>query len=444
MSMLGNALSGLHAANTALLVSGQNVANSAVTGYSRQTTMFDTASGDFNGVKVTSVERVVNRFFNDDIWRTQSDLSHYEGYQSYLGYTEELLGTDSLNINDAIADITAALNSAMANPESSAYRQELIAASQALIQDLAQLNSAVDGQVVKLGKEMNDLAQNANSILSSIADYNEKIGLAFAKGQPTAELEDSREQLITELSGMIGVSTHLRDDGKMDISTFNGAPLMIGNKAAQISATGTDVTVELGNESFVLTDKVAGRLGGLMAANVQVLKPTTDSLNNVVSQLADDVNDALAQGFDLNGDAGSALFTYNPADPLGTIALDPAITIDKLAFTGGEFDGGGVWVPSGGVGDNANLKEIISAFKGQQDSYTNLIGELATSSRQNQSSVRTAAVLNENALLSRDSLSGVNLDEEAANIMHFQQLYQANAKVITTADQLFKTLMNMF
>ena len=44
----------------------------------------------------------------------------------------------------------------------------------------------------------------------------------------------------------------------------------------------------------------------------------------------------------------------------------------------------------------------------------------------------------------RDSRSGVNLDEEAASLIHFQQMYSANAKVITTADQMFNSLLNMF
>ncbi|WP_405128478.1 flagellar basal body rod C-terminal domain-containing protein [Pseudoalteromonas sp. PB2-1] len=53
-------------------------------------------------------------------------------------------------------------------------------------------------------------------------------------------------------------------------------------------------------------------------------------------------------------------------------------------------------------------------------------------------------MLNSNAVLARDSRSGVNLDEEAANLLHFQQMYSANAKVITTADQVFNTLLTMF
>ncbi|MBU3023137.1 flagellar hook-associated protein FlgK [Aestuariibacter sp. A3R04] len=444
MSLLSNALSGLNAANTALLVSGQNVSNATVEGYSRQAAEFGTAQGAYNGVSVISVDRIVNSFLNDDIWRTQSDLSHYEGYQTYLGYIEELVGTDSLNFNDAIANITNALSASMSNPESTAYRQELLATSEGLVQKIAQLNSAMEDQTIKLGKEMNDVAKNASSVLSSLAQYNSKIAVATAKGEPTAQLADARERLVTELSSLIGVSTNLRADGRMDISTVNGAPLVIGDSPAVITTSGTDVEVALGNEIFTLGDTVGGRLGGLIAVNEQILVPSGVAIDDIISQLADDVNNALHQGFDLNGDPGIPLFTYNATDPAGTFAVNSAMEVDKLAYIGGKYDAFGVWVPTGSVGDNQNIEGIIAAFNGQQDKYTTLVGDLATSSRQNQNSVSTASVLSENAVLARDSISAVNLDEEAANIMQFQQLYQANAKVISTADELFNTLLAAF
>jgi len=104
----------------------------------------------------------------------------------------------------------------------------------------------------------------------------------------------------------------------------------------------------------------------------------------------------------------------------------------------------GSWIPAGGIGDNQNIAGVITAFNSQQTAYTEFVGDLAMHSRLNQSSVTTAQSLNNNALQARDSLSGVNLDEEAANLMHFQQMYQANAKVISTADSLFATLLNSF
>jgi flagellar hook-associated protein 1 FlgK len=46
------------------------------------------------------------------------------------------------------------------------------------------------------------------------------------------------------------------------------------------------------------------------------------------------------------------------------------------------------------------------------------------------------------AIESRDAVSGVNLDEEAANLLKYQQAYQANAQVITALNSMFQTLFS--
>ncbi|MEZ7277767.1 flagellar hook-associated protein FlgK [Pseudoalteromonas sp. 68 DY56-GL68] len=444
MSMISNAMSGLNAANVAMTVAGQNVANAAVDGYSRQAASFATSNSPLGGVYVNSVDRIVDAFLNDDIWRTQSDLSYYQSKQTYLGYVEEIVGTDSLNFNDAVGQITNAFNAAASSPDSNAYRQQIISSSEGLIQDLAQMNGALSAQIDKLSLEMTNLASNTSSTAQQIADVNQNIVQAIANKQPTAELKDKREQLITELSSQIGIAITERDDGSLDISTLSGAPLVIGTSAATVSVAGTEVSTSLKGQSFTLNDQVGGKFGGLISADLQVIQPTLEKLSDLVKDFADDVNTALSEGFDLNGDAGIPLFTYNVANPLSSIEINPAITPEKIALIGGEFDAGGNWVAAGGRGDNANVANIIAAIQSNDDDFSVLVGDLGIASKQNQNSATTSEVLNSNAVLARDSRSGVNLDEEAANLLHFQQMYSANAKVITTADQVFNTLLTMF
>ena len=195
MSMISNAMSGLNAANVAMTVAGQNVANAAVDGYSRQAASFATSNSPLGGVYVNSVDRIVDAFLNDDIWRTQSDLSYYQSKQTYLGYVEEIVGTDSLNFNDAVGQITNAFNAAASSPDSNAYRQQIISSSEGLIQDLAQMNGALSAQIDKLSLEMTNLASNTSSTAQQIADVNQSIVQAIANKQPTAELKDKIRDL---------------------------------------------------------------------------------------------------------------------------------------------------------------------------------------------------------------------------------------------------------
>ncbi|ADT67842.1 flagellar hook-associated protein 1 FlgK [Pseudoalteromonas undina] len=435
MSMLNNALSGLNAANIALTVSGQNVANAAVEGYSRQQAQFKTSNVYLGGVEVASVDRVVDAFLNDDIWRTNSDTTYYENKQSYLGFIEQIIGTDSLNLNNSLASLTDALNAAATKPDSQAFRQQFLSSAEGFMQDIAQINGALAGQATKLNAQMSNVALNVSSITKQIAEINSSIGLATANKQSTAELKDNRERLVNQLSGHIGVSIVERDNGFIDISTLSGAPLVVGSKAASISVNGTTVTSNFIGQEFTLDKNVGGQFGGLISVDNDVIKPTLATLNSLVADLADDMNGALQSGFDLNNDPGEALFTYNPLNPLGTIEINPAITTDKLGFKDSS---------TSGPGDNSNIANIVASMAGKGDKFTLLVGDLAITSKQNLNSITTATNLSENAIAARDSYSGVNLDEEAANLMHFQQMYSANAKVISTADQMFKSLLQMF
>lgn len=444
MSMLLNGVSGLNAANSALNVVGQNVANAAVKGYSRQTVYLETAAGGLNGVKVVKVDRIVNEFLNDDIWRTGSDLNYYQGFHSYLGYLEEILGTESLNLNDAVAGINAAFNAAMSAPDSNAYRQQVLSSSQALVQDLSQINGALSDQQDKLSKELSNLADNSTALLQQVAELNSKISKAQALGQATAELADAREVLISELAGFIGVDVVDPGDGTLTVSSKNGAPLVVGSKASEVHVSGTNVHVSFNGLDFPLNEFIGGRIGGLLNVDATVLQPARLQLEQIVTNIADSVNTALSEGFDLNGQPGEPLFQYNPADVLGTIRVNDSLQPDDLAFIGRVADGFGGWIPAGGRGDNGNIANLVSSLQGGTAGYDTLIGDLAIQSKQVQSSIKTAQLLNQNAVAARDNVSGVNLDEEAANLMYYQQLYDANARVISTADQLFKTLINIF
>ncbi|WP_288741348.1 flagellar hook-associated protein FlgK [uncultured Rheinheimera sp.] len=444
MSMLSNGVSGLNAANAGLNAVSQNVSNAAVKGYSRQTVVLQTNDGPLNGVKVTKFERVVDNFLNADIWRTQSDLNYYESYQDYLGYLEEVLGTDSLNLNDAVAELNAAFNAALSAPESPAYRQQVISSANAMVQDLQQLDGALTGQVRKLEFELKAVTENVNSVLQELADLNQNISKEIALGRDASTLLDTREQAINRLSAYVQVEVMQEDNGSMTISALNGAPLVMSGKAAVLSVAGTEVTSTFNTQEFPISGLAGGSLGGLLRVKSEVLDPARAELSNLVTTIATQVNDALAEGFDLNGNLGEPLFTFNPADPLGSILVNADLSPDELAFRGRVSDGAGGWLPAGGKGDNSNLVNVIDSMKGVATGYDGLIGKLAIQSKQVQASVKTSQVLNDKAVASRESISGVNRDEEAANLLYYQQLYEANAKVISTAGQMFDTLMMMF
>lgn len=173
---------------------------------------------------------------------------------------------------------------------------------------------------------------------------------------------------------------------------------------------------------------------------------------------------------------GSITLTFNPdalgagvpgfdvvGGPGGTLAYDPATESAGKTFT---FAGIGLSfkladVPlagdsfvidnnTGGLGDNRNVLKMgelqhKSVLNGGKDSYQGLYGsmvaQVGVTNRQGSANLVVETALLQQAQEYRDSASGVNLDEEAANLLRYQQAYQASAQLIKIADELFQTLL---
>jgi flagellar hook-associated protein FlgK len=107
-------------------------------------------------------------------------------------------------------------------------------------------------------------------------------------------------------------------------------------------------------------------------------------------------------------------------------------------------------------GSNVNLLNMISlqtekmmtaganglATTGLQDSYGQLIADIGVQTHYADINRTSQEAILRNAQSSRDNNAAVNLDEEAANLMKYQQMYQASTRIISMADELFKAVLN--
>jgi flagellar hook-associated protein 1 FlgK len=176
------------------------------------------------------------------------------------------------------------------------------------------------------------------------------------------------------------------------------------------------------------------------------------SVDSTFSQLSGGITltyDALAQQFNYAGDATGS-FAYNPATDSGS-----TFTVAGVSFrvTGAPATGDSFSLAdnNAGSGDNANALSLAALQTAHtmeggktsfQGAYGQLIGKLGTQTRSAQVTSQAQTSLLAQAQQTRDAVSGVNLDEEAANLVRYQQAYQAIAQVISVADQTFQTLMS--
>ena len=161
--------------------------------------------------------------------------------------------------------------------------------------------------------------------------------------------------------------------------------------------------------------------------------------------------DALNNRFDwVDGGGATGSISYDPSSNNGDSYTVGNVTF-RITGTPGDTDSFVISANTGGAGDNTNalaLAALQTADKLEggttnlQGAYGQLIGDMATQTRQAEINYDAQEALNRQAQAARDSLSGVNLDEEAANLIRYQQAYQAMARVVTVADTMFQTLLS--
>jgi flagellar hook-associated protein 1 FlgK len=149
-----------------------------------------------------------------------------------------------------------------------------------------------------------------------------------------------------------------------------------------------------------------------------------------------------ATTYSING-AGS--FAYTSGSPITVNGWQ--VQISGAPALGDQFV---VSNNAGGTGDNRNAQLLVDALgtkvlDGASSSLTDatnrIVGSVGVTTRQAQASRDAQQVVHQEAVDAQDSLSGVNLDEEAANLVRYQQAYQAAAQLIAVAGTLFDTLL---
>lgn len=433
MSLISTATSGLMSSQVVMNMIGQNVANATTEGYSRQTAQLSSTSD--GGVTVSSISRVVDQYLNTQLWNATSDVGYDTSYSEYISATEELLSSDSMGIDTLLDDFYSALSAASSSPDDDTLREAVLSSAEALANGFNWLSESLNDQYSSINEQLATSVSSVNDLSSTIAELNQQIITLQAQGGDTSSLEDSRDQAVTELSELIAVDVTEQADGSYTLTLGQGQPLVSGSTAATLSLNNGDVSLQYNSQTFSVSDDVGGNIGGLLDYVAEVLEPTISALNEQATSIADEFNALQTSGYDLDSESGSALFTYSSSNAAGSLALADDFTTDDLAFSDSA---------TSGSSNNNNLLLMLDLQEDQSDSYSTLLADVAIQSSAISATLSANTELVDSVESSISSTSGVNSDEEAANLLIYQAAYEANAKVITVAGELFDTLMSMF
>jgi flagellar hook-associated protein 1 FlgK len=306
-------MSGLDAAQKALDIIGNNVANAATEGYHRQrinlVPAYSSQAGEVllgGGVKVAGVTRIIDGLLEQEILRQQSSLGQVSRELSTLQTVESAFGGLSAagGLGTAIDEFFNALQDLCSHPTESIYQQQAVTAAQTMAGQFGTLGEFLTTQESQITLEAGNVVGSVNALINQIAELNDKIERMEITGAQANNLRDQRDQCITSLSKLIGVETCDREYGVVDV-TVAGIPVVMGSCATELEV-GLEQEGKLGITAAgaynYRTDVQGGELGALLSLKNDTLAGIHSNLDALAGAIIQQVNHYHFQGV---GSAGS-------------------------------------------------------------------------------------------------------------------------------------------
>ncbi|GAB6935089.1 flagellar hook-associated protein FlgK [Calditerricola yamamurae] len=446
------------------------------------------------GVTVAALERMRVDFL-DVQYRGQAKYAGYwTAKADALSRLEVLFNEPSESGLQAVLDsFWQAWQDLAKEPESLAARAVVRQRGVAVAETLAALHRGLVEYQNELNEAIRAKVTEINSIAAQIRDLNLQIAQVVPHGYQPNDLYDQRDVLLDRLAKLVDIRTEPAANGM--IKVYIGDPamnqvLVDGITANTLAAVADDqglYAVRLGGNDLVLT---SGELLGHLEARGQVVdgKPVgiipsfLERLNNLAVVLAKEINDLHRAGMNLDdiqnrqADPNAALdrlpffidrawYEANPnalndpnldpttiPDPTdaANVMVNPLIlaSLNKIAAATPDPNTG---ISSEGDGSTARaiaaikfktITEGLPETSTLDDFYRYTIAQLGVDSQEAQRMKANSELLAGEIDNRRQSVSGVSLDEELANLVKFQHAYNAAARLITALDEMLNRVIN--
>ena len=456
MSLAGQALM---TQQQAISVTSHNIANVNTPGYSRQrlnmtaNPPLETAIGQMGtGASGDGIERVYDRYLNAQINNESQELGKWEAHKDAVEMLEVVFNESGQSgLNHAMGKFWDAWQDLTNNPSGITERQILVSAGQVLANTFNKLDLDLNRSQQNLDLAVQGTVAEINRLSEQIADLNAKITSSEAGSLSANDYRDQRELVLKELSELIDINTFEDGNGAFSVLVANGRPLVSANDFWQLSteldvASGLHDVVwvdDVGNTNDITNDISSGKLKGLLDVRDVVIPDYLTRLDTLAGTLRADLNLLHQGGFDLNGVAGeefligtgtAADLEVNP-NIVGDLDLIAAAS-DALTFPG----------------DNRNAIEIVELqhrlmMSGNtatyNDYFTSVIRDVGNEVLKSDSYYHHQSDMMAQLENQRESVSGVSLDEEMINLIKFQNAYTAAAKMISAADEMMQTVLQI-
>lgn len=432
-------------------VSANNLANSSTPGYARRRVVLEeqpsyssSSLGDIGrGVSVGSVQSIRDPLLDSRVQQETQQQSANQEIVNAMQSVQTLFATGNGGVADAMNTFFNGLQQLSTSPTDSTLRATVLTDANNLASAFQSTATQLTGTQQNLDLGVTQSVNQINQLTAQLAQVNAQLTSAQGSGLNGNDLEDQQQNLMSQLSSLIGFSVTQSSEG-LTLTTANGAPLVVGGDSFALSTavnSSTGFQDVLSAQGQVITSRIsAGQLGGIIQARDGQIAGVLSSLNTLATSFASAINTVNENGYDLNGDKGDAVFSVTPgsgaAASMSVVITDPGQIAASASATAS--------------GDNSNLLAMINVgtqplanSQTPTQFLSGMVFQIGNDVSQAQSESDASSLMLQQLQSEQGSVEGVSTDEEATNLLMYQRAYQAAARVVSVVDNLALASINL-
>ncbi len=478
-------VSGLYASNAGIDVTANNISNENTKGYSRQVVsqqasepirVFQRYGMIGSGVEVTSIDQMRDKYYDMKYWNNNAKYGEESTKYNYMIQIEDYFAeTDETGFSKEYSNIFNSLEDFIKSPEGFTERKTFLNYCESFLEYMQEIKTNLTKTQEDLNSEVASNVDHINSLAAEIAALNKEINVVELTGAKANELRDKRALLIDDLSSICEVSTRevLYDNGKSEFTVDIGDKTLVSNydyftlvcvsredAADKHDAIGLyDIQWSYGEKFDPVGSDITGTLKALLevrdgnndkaeegndasvAVDYKGVPYYINEINRFLETFTGAFNEIHSKGMNLNGEstADIPIFMKND-DDVYTVNQDLFANPDLMATTVNIHDGVAKYDL---LEEMVNIRDLKKFDGGNPEEYIQaLITEVAIDTKRAGTLELNYSNIIQTIENQRVSVMGVDKDEEAMNLVKYQEAYDLSAKVIQVMAEMYDKLIN--
>jgi len=315
----------------ALQTVGNNIANANTPGYSRQETQLADAPGQFTGsgffgkgVTVTTIARSYDAYLTSQAVGTSATAAADSARLDKLTQLENVFPLGDSGLGATAGQFLNSFVDLSNTPADSSARQVVLSQAQALASQFAAAGDQLSALQTGVTQDVKTSVASLNAFAQQVAQLNHQIAALQGSGQPPNQLLDQRDQLVSQIAGIVNVTTIPADDGSLGLFIGGGQSLVLGANANTVKAVPdafdpAKVSLALSEGAvsrLIPPDSLAGgSLSGLLKFQNEDLTAAKNLLGQMATAVSGAVNTQQSLGLDLSQPAGAGAPIFSVGAP---------------------------------------------------------------------------------------------------------------------------------